>query len=154
MSVLSWGKPKIKVGKLTSTGDYEDISSWIEVDTPKEGTTALSTSQGSQTDALEEGGGLVDRKTSKSTYTLDFTLYEKHGKELPIEDADGIIVDNYALKLQPEDPTCKGLIIPKASVSVEHTYSVADGLLAVYHFTALVPDNGGSQIIRQVVSFD
>lgn len=154
MATLNWGKPKIKVGILPASGGYQAISNWIDVDTPVEGSTSLATSAGSQTDALEEGGAIVDRKTSKSTYTLDFTLYEKKGKSLPIEDEDGIVTANYALKLQPEDPECKGIIIPKASVSVEHTYSVADGSRAVYHFTAVVPDDGGAQLLREVVTFE
>lgn len=154
MATLSWGKPKIKIGKLPVSGGMSAITEWIDVDTPVEGTTALATSQGATTDALEEGGAIIDRKTAKSTYSLDFTLYEKKGKELPIEDEDGIVTDNYALKLQPEDAECKGIIIPKAFVSVEHTYSVADGSRAVYHFTAVVPDDGGAQLLRQVVTFD
>ena len=50
MAVLAWGKPRIFVKKLGVGG------SWIELPTPVEGSTQLSTTKGDKNEAKIEGG--------------------------------------------------------------------------------------------------
>ena len=61
---------------------------------------------------------------------------------LPIEDEDGVVVDNYAVRLTPEDETLEGFIIEKSSVSVEKNWSSEDGETLKYTFEALKPATG------------
>lgn len=140
--VLSWGKPKIQIGELNGTSGISGVTAWKDIATPVENTTQLTTTEGEETEAKEEGGAVVDSKSAKSTYSLVFTLYKKKGEELPFDDADGVIPGNYAILLQPEDPECDGLIIEKATIKSAKEYTSADGIRVTYTCKALVPDGG------------
>ena len=59
-----------------------------------------------------------------------------------IEDEDGVIVDNYAVRLTPEDEACEGFLIENATVSVTESWSSADGKLWKYTFDAKKPGTG------------
>lgn len=149
--VISWGKPTIQVGKLNGTTGMAGVTEWKTLDTPVEGTTSLATTEGEKTEAKEEGGAVVDSKTSKNTYALSVTLYKKKGVDLPFEDVDGTIAGNYAVLLQPEDPQCEGLIIAKSTVKATTTYAAADGVRVTYTFDALVPDETDKQQVKIAV---
>ena len=136
MAVLSWGKPKLEIKTV-------DGGSWTEITVPiKQGTATLETEAGEKTEALEEGGGMVDVRYAKSKYTFTFGLYAKKGASKPISDEDGLVTTNYALRLTPEDSTTPGFIMNKANVSVQDTWNSTDGGLWVYTFSALKPDSG------------
>lgn len=140
MSVLSWGKPKkIETAKLADDGTP---GSWEEIDTPKEGSSQLTTEKGDKKEATEEGGGTVDVKFNKSKYSFAFQLFAKKGKTKPIEDDDGVVLDNYAIRLTPEDPTTEGWVMDKTNVSVVDTWTSEDGKLWEYTFEGLVPETG------------
>lgn len=153
MAQLAWGKPTIKIGKLPASGDYTDITNWIAIPTPVEGTTQMQTTKGDKTEAKIEGGTNEDVKYKKNTYALEFEIYAKKGRTKPIADVDGIIDGEYALKLQPEDASVAGIIIQKAHVSVEDTWNAEDGGKWKYTFDALEPDSG-NQILYEVITFD
>lgn len=144
MAVISWGKPKIEICKYEN-GVMPANPVWKAVPTPKEDSTQLTTTKGDVVEAKEEGGAVVDKKTKKSTYSLAFELYVKRGFVPPAEDEDGVVVDNYAIRLTPEDATLEGLLFDKAAVSAEEKYTSADGKTKVYTFDALVPDDGSKQ---------
>ena len=57
MSQLSWGKCTIE--KATSTKGTP-AEQWTAIDTPKEDTTKLTPTAGTEKTATEEGGELVD----------------------------------------------------------------------------------------------
>ena len=147
MSKISWGKPGIYISKLGPTETHPSASAvWIDITNNykiKEGSVQQTTTKGDKTEAKEEGGAVVDVKYTKSGYGLDFEIYH-YGKnfEKPIEDNDGVVVDNYALRLVPEDPTLPGFIFECASVSAEDKYSAADGKTTIYTFDALSPTSG------------
>lgn len=145
MSVLSWGKPTIKVADLSSGYPSSD-SEWTALPTPVQGTTTMETSEGDNVQALEEGGGVVDSYTNKSQFQLTLELFEKKGETKPIEDNDGVITKNYALRLIPEDPTCTGFEMRKTAVTFRYTWNANDGGRWVYVFTALVPDDNGKMV--------
>lgn len=140
MATLSWGKPKIEIGLLGINGAAP--TDWIEVDNPVENTSKLNTEAGDKKEAKGEGGELVDTRTGKSKYVFEFELYAKKGKTKPIEDEDGVILDNYAVRLTPEDETLEGFILDKSSVSVVDTWDAENGKKWKYTFNALKPNAG------------
>ena len=139
MSILSWGKCLIE--HSTST-DGAPGTNWTAIDTPKEDTTKLTPSAGTEVNATEEGGEIVDSRTGKNTYLFEFDLFVKKGKERPFEDNDGIIAGEHAFRLTPEDEDCEGLQIDRATVRVEESYSTADGKMLHYVVRCLKPKSG------------
>lgn len=136
--ILPVGKPTIEVAALDKDGNK---GTWQTIDVPVDGTTSLDTEEGEKTDYLEEGGGLVDSYQKQSKYTLTFTLYAKKGASKPIADVNGVITTNYAIRLSPEDPECKGFTMHKCSVSCTETYTSADGVRWTYKFSGLVGED-------------
>jgi hypothetical protein len=138
MAVLSWGKPKVEIAKITDgvIGEYSELPAI------KEGTAQLSTTEGTETEAKEEGGALIDSRRSASTYSFTCDVFKQKGADKPIADADGIIVDNYAIRLTPEDNTVEGWIMEKTQVSCVTQWSSADGELWRYTFKGLKPASG------------
>lgn len=147
MSKITWGKPKIFITKLgpaethpSNSAVWTDISNSYKV---KEGSTQLSTTAGDKTEAKEEGGAVVDTKHGKATYSLSFDIYHYGADfEKPIPDNDGVILDNYAIRIVPEDSTLPGFIFENASVSSSDNFTAADGTTTTYTFDALVPTTG------------
>jgi hypothetical protein len=138
MAIISWGRALLELAKNVD----DVIGTFIALPIPKQGTTELSTEAGNKTEALEEGGGVVDVRYDKSKYSLTFQLFAKRGSVRPISDVDGVITDHYAIRLTPEDPTLPGFIMEKCSVSVLTTWSAEDGELWQYTFDGLVPASG------------
>ncbi len=139
MSILSWGKPKLEISKLDENGD---ATTWVVLDTPVENTTKMNVEKGERKEAKEEGGAVVDVRVGKNKYNLEFELYAKKGKDKPIEDEDGVIAGNYAIRLTPEDEAMKGFIMDNASVSVEDTWDSEIGGKWKYSFQGLKPKTG------------
>lgn len=135
MSVIAWGKPSIFVKNI----DDAD-SNWIKLDTPKEDSTELTPTKGDVLEATEEGGGTVDKKTKKSTYELAYQLFVKKGVKQPFKTIDGIVEGNYAVAVQPEDPTIPGVYIGKSTIGAEEAMTSADGGLVTYTHSALIPE--------------
>lgn len=139
MAVLSWGKPKLEY--TTSTLGVPG-STWTAFPTPKEGTTQLITTKGDKIEVKEEGGGIVDAKYNRNSYELVFELFVKKGDTRPISDDDGIISGDYAVRLTPEDEATEGFIIDSATLSVEESWTAADGKLLKYTVSAKKPATG------------
>lgn len=98
--------------------------------------------RGTKKEATEEGGDVVDTRRGKNKYVFELEIFVKKGDEKPIEDEDGVIVDNYAVRLTPEDEACEGFLIENATVSVTESWSSADGKLWKYTFDAKKPETG------------
>ncbi len=139
MAILSWGKPNIEISKLNENGE---VTSWTIVDTPVEKSTKMNVEKGEKREAKEEGGGVVAVKTGKNKYSLEFELYAKAGKSKPIEDNDGVILGNYAVRLTPEDSSAEGYVMENSSVSVEDTWDSENGGKWKYTFQGLTPKTG------------
>jgi len=148
MAVLSWGKPKVEIGKVTVNGDAP--TTWTALPDIVQNTAKLNTEQGNKTEAIAEGGGIVDTRVDKSKYTLELELFVKKGDTKPIADEDGIITDNYAVRLTPEDKETTGFIMDKTNVSCMETWSSADGGRWKYTFAGLLPKAG--TILKPFVS--
>ncbi len=145
MAVLSWGKPKVEVAPYVN-GALPSTPSWAELPEIQQNSAQLETEQGEKTEALEEGGGVVDVRYGASRYTFTCSLFIKKGDTKPIEDTDGVVSNNYALRLTPEDPQAEGFELVKCSVNVQETWTSADGGLWVYTFSALKPESGNTLI--------
>lgn len=138
MAILSWGKPVLCIRKIGgSTSDK-----WIKLPTPVDGSTLLTPTKGQKVEAKVEGGENEDVRYGKNTYALEWEIRAAKGRKKPVADSDGIIEGNYELALQPEDPEAVGIKIDKGTLSVEDTWSSADGGKWKYTLDALKPDEG------------
>ena len=138
--ILSWGKCAIKHAVST---DGAPTESWKEIDTPKQDTTKLTPTAGAETLATEEGGEVVDARYGKTTYTFEFDLFVKKGKERPFEDNDGLISGEHAFRVTPiEDTDGEGIQIDRSGVRCEERYSTAEGKMLHYVAKCLKPKTG------------
>jgi hypothetical protein len=149
MAVLSWGKPKLVIRKITSDGFGE----FITLNTPVEGTTQLSTTKGDKTEAKIEGGENEAVRYARNTYALAATIRGAKDRNKPVEDKDGVIDGEYQVFLQPEDASAPGMVMQRATLSLEETYTAADGLQWAYTADALKPESGEDQVQWGTVSF-
>lgn len=141
MAILSWGKCKIETTPSVS-GAPGDAAVWATIDTPKQDTTKITPTAGSETTATEEGGDVVDARYGKNTYTFEFDLFVKKGGIRPFEDNDGIITGEHAFRITPEDNTCEGSQIDRSIVRVDESLSTAEGKLLHYVAKCLKPATG------------
>lgn len=141
MSQLSWGKCTIE--KATSTKGTP-AEQWTAIDTPKEDTTKLTPTAGTEKTATEEGGDLVDSRTGKNTYQFEFYLFVKKGGTRPFVDVDGVIAGEWGFRLTPEDEETEGFQIDRSTVRCEESYSTADGKMLHYVVKVLKPATGKS----------
>lgn len=141
MSVLSWGKCTLQTA--TSTNGAPGTT-WTDIDTPKEDTTKLTATAGTEKTATEEGGDIVDVLYGKNTYQLEFDLFVKKGGTRPFTGNDGIISGEHAFRVAPADDACEGIQIDRSVVRVEESYSTADGILLHYVAKCLKPAEGNT----------
>jgi hypothetical protein len=139
MSKISWGKPTIEIAVIGAAGTPGIFTA---LPAPVKDTTQLTVEKGEKLEAPLEGGEMADVRYSRNKYTLVFELYKTKGQAKPIADSDGIITEEYAVRLTPEDPTNEGFIIDRATVSVEDTWAANIGYKWKYTFEALKPENG------------
>lgn len=141
MSVLSWGKPKIEIAPFVN-GVLPATPTWTVVTTPKEGTAKLTPTKGAKKEAKLEGGEFKDVKYAKNTFIFEFEIQLGRGETKPIEDEDGVVTNNYAVRLTPEDDTLQGYLMDKTAVTVEESWTSEDGSLVKYTFDVLKPATG------------
>jgi hypothetical protein len=140
MAVLNWGKPTVQIGVVGAGGSVP--ATWLELPAIVQGTAQLTTEAGNKTEAIAEGGDIVDVRYDKSKYTLELELFVKKGDAKPIDDNDGVIIDNYAVRLTPEDPAGYGFVMDNTSVACTETWTAADGSRWKYTFSGLKPATG------------
>lgn len=133
MKALSWGKPRIFVAPIEDGVER----TWLEVKTPVENTTKLTTTKGDKKEAKVEGGEVECVKYNRNTYALEFEIrvgLENDGTvtALPFVDEDGIIQTTYAVKVQPENPDVPGLYIKNSVVSLEDSWDAENGKINKY----------------------
>lgn len=141
MATLRWGKPTIEVIKLVD-GEVPSSGTWIKLENPKQDTTELTSTEGEKKEAIIEGGEVIATKRGKNKPTFTTTLYVKDDAEKPIEDDDGVIDGEYAVRVYPASGTLKGKLMEKTSVSVIETYTPEEGDLLQYTFDVLKPKTG------------
>ncbi len=139
MKQVTWGKPKLEVAKFVEGGSP---TSWIIVPTQKENTVKLTIEKGDKKELKGEGGEVVAVRYNKNKYKLECEVFIPHGVTPPIEENDGIVTSEYAVRLTPENPTLDGFIFDKTSVSVEGGWTSEEGMILKYTFDALQPPTG------------
>lgn len=144
MAVISWGKPSQFQTTTSVDGAPGADGAWEDIETPKDGTLQINVTEGAETTATEEGGGLVDVRYNPNTYELTFTEFVKKGKTSIFADNDGVIEGEHAFRFLPEDDTCEGRQIDRSTVRVVETYTVADGILRQYKAKCLKPKTGNT----------
>lgn len=137
MSVLGWGKCRLFAKDIETPN-----SKWFELPTPAEGTTQLATTKGDKKEAKLEGGENEDVRYNKNSYALQYTIRAAKDRKRPFPDVDGIVNNNYAIAVVPEDADCIGIMIDKSRVSVEDGFSTDEGGMWTYTNDALKPDSG------------
>ncbi|MDR0385395.1 MAG: hypothetical protein LBH60_04900 [Prevotellaceae bacterium] len=141
MSVLSWGKPKVEVIPSVN-GEPSKGGTWTEFPTIKENTAKLTPTKGNKSEAIGEGGELVDARYSKNKYVFECEVFVKKGDTRSIEDDDGLVVEDYAVRLTPEDTETEGFLIESSTVSVEERWSSEEGKMLKYTFDSKKPKTG------------
>ena len=141
MAILSWGKGLLETTPCVD-GAPAESTKWTAIDTPKEGTLKLTATAGQETTATEEGGDVVDSRTGKTTYQLEFELFVKKGVTRPFTDNDGVITGEHAWRYTPEDETTEGFLIDRSSVRVEESFETATGKMLKYVARCLKPKTG------------
>lgn len=140
---LGWGKCNIY--RKDSVGGAPSGGEWSKLPTPRENTTQVSTSQGTDLEAKTEGGEIIDRLPGKNTYTLEWEEFVEKGQAPSFSDNDGVVPGNHSLKVVPdEDEACPGIQIDNSTVKAEIVYSTSDALRIKYSATALKPATGNS----------
>lgn len=142
MAMIGWGKPTIEVCKLDGEGKLPQTPVWEVLPTPVEDSTQLTTTKGDKLEAKIEGGESEDVKYKKNSYSLTLNIRKAKGRTQPIEDEDGIVKDMYAVRLTPEDAEVPGFTIDRSTVSVEDSWTSADGGIWIYTFEVLKPATG------------
>jgi hypothetical protein len=136
MAVLSWGKPTVEFKKTSDTS-----GTWTTFGEIVEDSSALEVTEGELIQATEEGGGVVDARRKRNQYKFSLDLFVKKGDERPIADDDGVIADNYAVRLTPEDDECEGFLLDKTNVTVSESWTAANGKRLRYTFDGIKPDD-------------
>ena len=141
MAHLSGGKPTLEFGKCGANGAAPTTWTKLAFD-PVENSTKLTPTKGEKKEAKVEGGENEAVKYAKNTYVFEFEVRAAKGRAKPIMDADGVVEGEYAIRLTPEDTTVEGILIDKATVSVEETFDTAEGKKWKYTFDVLKPAEG------------
>ncbi len=140
MAVLSWGKPQVEYALLNADGTPGEFRAFPEI---VQGTATLEAAEGDLLEAKQEGGERVDARRSASSYTFKLSVFAKKNSTKPIEDTNGIVTGNYALRLTPEDPAAIGFAMARASVSAGESWTAEQGTYWNYTFEGLAPVGGG-----------
>lgn len=136
MLTLSWGNPGQYVKNLTQNGD------WIKLPDAAEGTVQTTPTKGDKVEANTEAGIPEALRYKKSKYAHAYGIREAAEREMPFEDEDGVITDEYALIVIPENPNAKGMYMERSAVSAEDPYNASDGVIYTYTHDALAPASG------------
>lgn len=136
MANLSWGNPAIYYRKAGTTGPFKKLPDCAK------GTVTADTTKGEKTEAKTEADKNDDVRYGANGYALNATVRAKKGRKKPFKEKHGIILDEYEVYLQPEDPECLGFYMPLTRVSIADAFSAANGGDWPYTFDALDPGEG------------
>ena len=147
MKIL-FGRPRIEI--CPSVNGVPN-GEWIDLDTPKEDTSSLETAEGSDLEAVEDGGEVVDRISLPSSYSFTFELFKKKGEAMPLSDREsrGVVNGEFAIRVTSDvDSEAPGFKMDRCVVKTARRYSPSDTYRKQYTFYALKPANG--ETIKEV----
>lgn len=137
MANIPWGKPRIFVKDVDASN-----ANAYELATPVEDSTQLSVTKGDKLEAKIEGGENEDVKYKRSTYAVAYNIRKAKHRKAPFPARDGVVNHHYAIMLQPEDPTTEGFYIESTTVSVDDTFTAADGAIWQVQMDAVAAQTG------------
>ena len=140
---ISWGKPTIRVRKRGET-------TWDTFPTPVENSTQITATRGDKLEAKIEGGANEAVKYKANTYALVYAVRQAPGREMPIEDVDGVVHGEYEVQVIPESPGALGATIDRAACNVQTNFTANEGIVKTYTFDVLKPEEG-SQVKLEVL---
>ncbi len=141
MSVLAWNYGKFETVE-SEGGEPKAASQWTKIDVPKKDSLKVEPKEGETKEALDEQGNIVDSKTTPATYEITWEMFVKKGVEPPFDGEDGVIAGEHAFRFTPDDPTCKGWRVDRATVSATISFSTSEGTLYKYKAKVLKPKTG------------
>ena len=136
---LQWGKPKLFIKDLGTLG-----AKWKKLPTPVENSTQLTPQKGEKMEAPIEGGENEAVKYKRSKYELAYGIRMAKNRKPPVPATDGVVKNEYAVLLQPEDPSTNGFYIERTAVSYEDPFNAADGGIWNVLHDALSPESGNT----------
>lgn len=136
---LQWGKPKLFIKDLGTNG-----ASWKLLPTPVENSTELTPQKGEKMEAPIEGGENEAVKYKRSKYELAYSIRMAKGRKPPVPATDGVVKNEYAVLLQPEDPTTNGFYIERTAVSYEDPFNASEGGMWKVLHDSLAPSEGNT----------
>ena len=139
MSNLSWGKPRIFVKDLDAVS-----AKWKELNTPAQDTTELQPTKGDKMEATIEGGENEEVKYKDGQFAVVYNIRKYKGREVPIPNKNGVASKHYAFCLMPEDPTNIGFYVEKTSVTIDDTFTPADGAVWAIQHDAIAAASGNT----------
>ena len=148
MLTLSWGNPGQYVKNLTQAD-----AKWTKLPDAAEGTVQTTPTKGDKVEANTEAGIPEALRYKKSKYAHAYGIREAAEREMPFEDVDGVITDEYALIVIPENPNAKGMYMERSAVSAEDPYNASDGVIYTYTHDALAPSKG-KQVKRGIIKVE
>lgn len=143
MAVLTWGYGKLETTE-SENGEPKAAAPWTKIDTPKKDSLKVETKEGETKEALDEQGNIVDSKTTSATYEITWEMFVKKGDTPPFDDKNGVITGEHAFRYTPDDPTCKGWKVDRATVSATISFSTSEGALYKYKAKVLKPKTGNA----------
>ena len=134
---IGWGKPRL----FTKNADKPNSKAY-ELATPVEDSTELTPTKGDKMEAKIEGGENEDVKYKRSTYALNYNIRKAKARKAPFPAVDGLVDDHFGIMLMPEDSTCEGFLIESSTVSIDDTFTAADGGIWQIQHDAVKADTG------------
>lgn len=141
MAVLAWNYGKFETAE-SEGGEPKAASPWTKIDVPKKDSLKVDPKEGETKEALDEQGNIVDSKTTPATYEITWEMFVKKGVEPPFDGEEGVIAGEHAFRFTPDDPTCKGWSVDRATVSATISFSTSEGTLYKYKAKVLKPKTG------------
>ena len=151
---VSAGKNKIEVLKLQPNGDMPSPAVWTELPTPKEGTTELTMVEGEKVEFKVEGGAAEDVIYKQGSASMPFVIRELKDRPIPaiVDDTNGRIDGEFALRVWPEDPTAKGIRMDRVRLTKLSSYNTTDGIDHTFKADALVPKDESNMVKFEVLT--
>ena len=122
--VIGWGKCKAKhtpAGENATATEHSDIV---------EGSTALSVEEGTEQEALIEGGEAEARKKQPDKYVLDYERRIGSASEV----TPGFTEDAGTIEIEPEQTGAVGVTLTGVSLYISLSFDSTDGLKAHYQY--------------------
>ena len=122
--VIGWGKCKAKhtpAGENATATEHSDIV---------EGSTALSVEEGTEQEALIEGGEAEARKKQPDKYVLDYERRIGSASEV----TPGFTEDAGTIEIEPEQTGAVGVTLTGVSLYISLSFDSTDGLKAHYKY--------------------